>query len=272
MSEYYYIASGEGNKIYTLRHYCQEWVGNDYNGGYIDKDSYVRNLSIDPVKAYAKAIEYVGDGILKGVANLELNDYKSRKDNFVWDGTTMCYGNKYYGCSISDIVKDESGVKYLAEEYGFPYNPRSADIKCKEYIDSLPEVKAYIKAGVDAGKKRRKEINTLSKNATKSEHIDSPKGSEVVLDVEIVDVFAFQGSYGTSWCVKAIDKSNHHITAFSTAKWVRKLKGGEHLTIKGIIKDFQIRNGGEVELSDGTFANIGDVKTTTIKRIKSEVK
>ena len=266
MTEYYYIATGGGCKIYTLRLHWQE-CGHD--GEVVERDNYVRNLAIDPDVAYAKAKSYVDafSGTLKGEANIDLNDYKSRIDDYVWDGKTMCYGNKYYGDSIASIVEDEDGVQYLAEEYGYPTNPRQADVDCKALVDSLKEVKAYHKYHAKLEADRQKEIDMLSHSARKSEFIDQPLGSHLMLDVEILEVFAFEGHYGTSWCVKAVDDNNNRITAFSTAKWVRELQGGEKMMIKGVVSDFRARDE-QVELLDGTFTMINDVKSTTIKRIK----
>ena len=266
MTEYYYIATGGGCKIYTLRLYWQE---SGWGGELVDRDNYVRNLSIDPETAYAKAKAYVDacGGTLRGEANIDLNEYKSRIDNFVWDGKTMCYGNKYYGHSIANIVEDDDGVQYLAEEYGYPANPRQADIDCKALVDSLKEVKAYHKYHAKLEADRQKEIDMLSHSARKSEFIDQPLGSHLMLEVEILEVFAFEGHYGTSWCVKAVDDNNNRISAFSTAKWVRELQGGEKMMIKGIMSDFRIRNE-QVKLLDGTYTMINDIKTTYLKRIK----
>lgn len=57
--EYFYIASGELNKMYVLRYFChEEWFAYD-NSGENQTDHHVRNLSIDWKKAVAKANEYV---------------------------------------------------------------------------------------------------------------------------------------------------------------------------------------------------------------------
>ena len=53
----YYISSGFGNGMYTLREH--NYIPTNY--GFNEKDSYIRNLSRDFDKAITKAKEYVGD-------------------------------------------------------------------------------------------------------------------------------------------------------------------------------------------------------------------
>ena len=53
----YYISSGFGNGMYTLREH--NYIPTNY--GFNEKDSYIRNLSRDFDKAIIKAKEYVGD-------------------------------------------------------------------------------------------------------------------------------------------------------------------------------------------------------------------
>ena len=140
--QYFYLGNGGEHKIYTLRFYQE---GFKYGDQWVDeKDVHVQNLSTDYNEAVRKGKERAGEiEFQEHPQTMNLNKYGVRASNFVWDGKTLCYGKKFYGMEISEIAKDDFGIQYLVEEYGFPSNPRQADIDCAEYVNNLPEVLEY---------------------------------------------------------------------------------------------------------------------------------
>ena len=281
MTEFYYISTGGGSKIYTLRFHYQE---SGYNGELVERDQYVKNLSIDPETALEKAREYVGDGVLKGDVNFDLNEYKNRGDNFVWDGETLCYGIKYHGDKISDIAKDEFGIVYLVESYGFPSNPRKGDIECQKYVDSLPEVLEYNRLLKEKSDKLRKESKKLTKRMEKSDWVGEV-GEKIEVDVTVTAVFDVHSDWGSNLCVKMVDKHHNLYITYTTSKhFYGYMEYGEIVDthVEGVKRDDKIKISGMVKkhntsqeriyLSDNSFDTVPDVKNTQLTRIKKGYK
>ena len=258
---YYYMGLGGDNKIYTLR-----FVHDD--GSY-----HIQNLAVDYDTALTKAKRMCGDIPFEAIDRVELNDFKSRCDNYQWDGKTLCYGRRYLGWLISDIIKTDRGIEYLAEGYGL--GDRQADKDCHAYVLTIPEVDLYRTIKESAEVEREIELADLQLKASLSQWLDDREGSEVELEVQIIDAFQFEGSFGWTKCIKAETKDGKRIVWFSGAKWLNKFFDWDgfnksevfNVKIKGIVKDYQMKEE-SVELSDKTYNTIRNVKSTILKRVK----
>tara|TARA_Y100000310_G_scaffold201470_1_gene201574 strand:- start:1 stop:675 length:675 start_codon:yes stop_codon:yes gene_type:complete len=61
-------------------------------------------------------------------------------------------------------------------------------------------------------------------------------GYKVDVDVLITDCFWFDGMYGSSCCVKMVDKDFNQFVAFTSAKWINDIKAGDKVKITGTVK------------------------------------
>ena len=114
----YYISSGIGNKMYTLRVKFSERIYLGYNIGtrIVQRDQYVCTLSNDKDKAIAKAQERVGGEFEIGFevwerAKNEPSDLPALPDNCVRFG-------KYFGKTVEEIVEiDPEYLAWVAENF-----------------------------------------------------------------------------------------------------------------------------------------------------------
>jgi len=82
----YYISSGFGNGMYTLREH--NYIPTNY--GFNEKDSYIRNLSRDFDKAITKAKEYVGDSDKLEVGNkFDLEKWGEAEKPYRWEAPVL---------------------------------------------------------------------------------------------------------------------------------------------------------------------------------------
>ena len=82
----YYISSGFGNGMYTLREH--NYIPTNY--GFNEKDSYIRNLSRDFDKAITKAKEYVGDRDKLEVGNkFDLEKWGEAEKPYRWEAPVL---------------------------------------------------------------------------------------------------------------------------------------------------------------------------------------
>jgi hypothetical protein len=264
MESTFYISSGGQNKMYTLR--CVEEY-RDCDGFQKRKDNYVMNLSINYDKAVKKALDFLGEGTTLEGSEFSLRPYGKRADNFKWDGKSLCWGLKYYGWRLTDIVKEEFGIKYLAEGYQYPSPPRQADRDCLEAVNNLPEVIAYKKAEED----RIAEIDRIELEVKekwlKSQFVGS-EGDIIELSAVVISKFIVDGYYGSTFCIEFRD-GDDVFTCFSNSKLVRELDVDDEVNIRCIVKGH--RQADKKVKYDDEYYHIDNVKTTTITRIKEVV-
>ena len=100
----YYISSGFGNGMYTLREH--NYIPTNY--GFNEKDSYIRNLSRDFDKAITKAKEYVGDSDKLEVGNkFDLEKWGEAEKPYRWEAPEL---------TPEEIAKREAEAKAKAEK------------------------------------------------------------------------------------------------------------------------------------------------------------
>jgi hypothetical protein len=100
----YYISSGFGNGMYTLREH--NYIPTNY--GFNEKDSYIRNLSRDFDKAITKAKEYVGDSDKLEVGNkFDLEKWGEAEKPYRWEAPEL---------TPEEIAKREADAKAKAEK------------------------------------------------------------------------------------------------------------------------------------------------------------
>lgn len=261
----FYIASGSLNRMFTLR-YIEEGYDCPKRGQIPDKDHYIKNLSTDFDTAMEKASEHLGERTAIEGCAFKLDPIVRGGEEYIpeWDGVTLCYGQKFRGWLFEDIVKDDFGVKYLAEGYGLN-NPNQAESDCFEYVKTLPEVVAYHKAIEDENARFDNECRKIEKNLLKSQFIGS-EGDSVELSVTIINKFYFDGYYGSTLCVEMREKNNI-FTMFSNSKFARDLEIDDDVCIKGIVKGHRTADK-RVEISDFQYHTVEGVKSTTLTRVK----
>jgi hypothetical protein len=267
---YYYLSNGQGQKIYTLRH---RQGGFEYNGRWIaEQNIHIQNLSRDYDTALEKGKKIAQDNNARFESHpetMDLNDYGVHFRGYNFNGKTLCYGVKYKGYVLANLVSFEDGVRYLAEGYGFPSKPCIADIECRDYVQNLPEIKAYHKAKEDEIKEIKKQEDKLTKKIRNSEHIASV-GDSIEIDVRIVDKRWFDGMYGRSCCLNLEDMDKNQIVCFSSAKWVSELTDEDmdkKIRISAIVKKHNKISSHKIN-HDLRFLASFDVMQTQLKNIK----
>lgn len=115
----YYISSGFGNGMYTLREH--NYIPTNY--GFNEKDSYIRNLSRDFDKAITKAKEYVGDSDKLEVGNkFDLEKWGEAEKPYRWEAPEL---------TPEEIAKREADAKAKAEKKAIE-DAEYAEIKRQE--------------------------------------------------------------------------------------------------------------------------------------------
>jgi len=115
----YYISSGFGNGMYTLREH--NYIPTNY--GFNEKDSYIRNLSRDFDKAIIKAKEYVGDRDKLEVGNkFDLEKWGEAEKPYRWEAPEL---------TPEEIAKREAEAKAKAEKKAIE-DAEYAEIKRQE--------------------------------------------------------------------------------------------------------------------------------------------
>ena len=115
----YYISSGFGNGMYTLREH--NYIPTNY--GFNEKDSYIRNLSRDFDKAITKAKEYVGDRDKLEVGNkFDLEKWGEAEKPYRWEAPEL---------TPEEIAKREAEAKAKAEKKAIE-DAEYAEIKRQE--------------------------------------------------------------------------------------------------------------------------------------------
>lgn len=270
---YYYLSSGLGTKIYTLRYYEE---GYEYQGRTVGAvDSHVKNLAIDYDKAMLKGKEYAEGTGLEFVVNdkLELNNY-SQHEKVVFTGDNLCYGNKYLGWSFSMIVNDrykryngefyENGLDYLDGNFGYPSNPTKDDTACFESVQKIPELVAYRKANqIEKEEEDRKEKEELDRYLN-SVHVGD-EGEKIEIDVVIDAIFGFETMYGYSVCVKMVDSNGNHLITFTTGKWTKGLRQEDSIKVIGTVKNHNLV---DISKFNSSLETDEKVKQTQLTRIK----
>lgn len=240
----YYIAVGAESKYYTLRY---------TEGGYFVKDIYInqkdchiKNLSTSKEEALLKAKQYIDkryDNLDEEIHEQVTNKIGERSSNIVFDGRTLCYGRKFNGQLISNILNDDFGFKYLAEGYGFPSKPCNAQLECREYVRNLPEIKAYYAKQEVELREQEKEANKALNYLLKSKFVGN-ENETIDIDVKITAKFWFDGMYGQSCCLKMVDMNDNQLIAYSTAKWIGGVEENDTIKVSALIKKHNL-----VELS-----------------------
>lgn len=266
MKPQFHISLGGEHKIFTL------WYHYKIDNGFIYRDvyQYVQNLSIDPDEAYAKAKKIAGNRNVVWDVDEDksiLNERGIRASNKIFDGHTLTWGRKFYGQKISDIIKDDFGLKYIALGYGFPVpkKTRQCDLDCLAYTSKLPEVVKYLKDLEDDKKRKEKLANFLIDTLKESEHIGTV-GESIDVDVTVKSAFWVDGFYGSTFLIRMMDNENNSISCFTTSKSFTDLKQNDSLRISGIVKKHDVRDE-EIKTEDGCVI-VPNVKSTLITRIK----
>ena len=139
----------------------------------------------------------------------------------------------------------DSGIKYIyhfaGKTYGSTCIERMLGIRVASY--NTTDVDAIVKQ-IEEDKRTAEQIikdeqklyRPIAKKVFSSEHI-GVVGDKIELDVTITEHFWFEGSYGSSCCVKMVDDDNNQMVAFTTAKWVNTIENGDRVSIIGIVKN-----------------------------------
>lgn len=99
----YYISTGDKNCFFTLRY---EFDESTPDGGFITRDYYIRNLSIEREQAIAKAREIIGSSL---EINFDLDEIR-RRSEVDW---SVLQNGKHAGTSIHELQNTEEGKQYL---------------------------------------------------------------------------------------------------------------------------------------------------------------
>ena len=136
------------------------------------------------------------------------------------------------------------GIKYKfyfgGNTYGSTCIDRMLGIKVERFnttdVDAIVrQIEEDKRTAEQVIKDEQKLYRPIAKRVFSSEHI-GVVGDKVELDVTITEHFWFEGSYGSSCCVKMVDDDNNQMVAFTTAKWVNTIENGDVVSIVGTVK------------------------------------
>ena len=137
------------------------------------------------------------------------------------------------------------GIKYKfyygGNTYGSTCIDRMLGIKVERFnttdVDAIVrQIEEDKRTAEQVIKDEQKLYRPIAKRVFSSEHI-GVVGDKVELDVTITEHFWFEGSYGSSCCVKMVDDDNNQMVAFTTAKWVNTIENGDVVSIVGTVKN-----------------------------------
>ena len=137
------------------------------------------------------------------------------------------------------------GIKYKfyfgGNTYGSTCIDRMLGIKVERFnttdVDAIVrQIEEDKRTAEQVIKDEQKLYRPIAKRVFSSEHI-GVIGDKVELDVTITEHFWFEGSYGSSCCVKMVDDDNNQMVAFTTAKWVNTIENGDVVSIVGTVKN-----------------------------------
>jgi len=137
------------------------------------------------------------------------------------------------------------GIKYKfyfgGNTYGSTCIDRMLGIKVERFnttdVDAIVrQIEEDKRTAEQVIKDEQKLYRPIAKRVFSSEHI-GVVGDKVELDVTITEHFWFEGSYGSSCCVKMVDDDNNQLVAFTTAKWVNTIENGDVVSIVGTVKN-----------------------------------
>ena len=137
------------------------------------------------------------------------------------------------------------GIKYKfyygGNTYGSTCIERMLGIKVERFnttdVDAIVrQIEEDKRTAEQVIKDEQKLYRPIAKRVFSSEHI-GVVGDKVELDVTITEHFWFEGSYGSSCCVKMVDDDNNQMVAFTTAKWVNTIENGDVVSIVGTVKN-----------------------------------
>ena len=138
-----------------------------------------------------------------------------------------------------------AGIKYKfyygGNTYGSTCIDRMLGIKVERFnttdVDAIVrQIEEDKRTAEQVIKDEQKLYRPIAKRVFSSEHI-GVVGDKVELDVTITEHFWFEGSYGSSCCVKMVDDDNNQMVAFTTAKWVNTIENGDVVSIVGTVKN-----------------------------------
>ena len=137
------------------------------------------------------------------------------------------------------------GIKYKfyfgGNTYGSTCIDRMLGIKVERFnttdVDAIVrQIEEDKRTAEQVIKDEQKLYRPIAKRVFSSNHI-GVVGDKVELDVTITEHFWFEGSYGSSCCVKMVDDDNNQMVAFTTAKWVNTIENGDVVSIVGTVKN-----------------------------------
>jgi len=253
-TSFYSVGLGQGAecqyKIYTLRYnYYEARMFEGVEIGVDHKSHHCQNLSIDYDKAVAKA-KRLHKGVKVGSPE-SLNDFSPRSENYVWDGETLCFGNKYFGHKVAEMVKDRDALKYLAGAFGYPSKPRQADKDCLAYINGFSEVQER-KAEIEERKaKANRERETVEAYGEKSDYLYGVGDKVRFEDAVVIGLFSYANHYGRSWCVQMKHEDHYLVTFTNSKKFLTHslcnrshngLEVGDRISFKATVKGHQTKS------------------------------
>ena len=137
------------------------------------------------------------------------------------------------------------GIKYKfyfgGNTYGSTCIDRMLGIKVERFnttdVDAIVrQIEEDKRTAEQVIKDEQKLYRPIAKRVFSSEHI-GVVGDKVELDVTITEHFWFEGSYGSSCCVKMVDDYNNQMVVFTTAKWANVIENGDVVSIVGTVKN-----------------------------------
>jgi hypothetical protein len=113
MNERHYISSGAQNKMYTLRvnYFEKVWMGNTFGSRMVQRDQYLKNLSIDKEKAVEKAQEYLPAGYKVEFDLFVIDRDGNRVPNACDLNPEILRFGKYFGKTVEEVK--ELDLPYL---------------------------------------------------------------------------------------------------------------------------------------------------------------
>lgn len=236
-SKFFYISSGEQNKLYTLRRFM------NVNGH--ESDRYVINLGANYEESVEKAKAYLGDMSGELVVGEEFGLEKITRDGSakIKGAADLVRGimpwGKYQGQEIAEIAKTDSGLAYL--HWMYTQSPEFVKKILEPYFQKYEQIQAEKQAKIDAERKAQAEL---------SNHVGSV-GDKIEVEVTVISKFNIDTIYGGSDIIIFKDGQGNQFKAYYTGSTV--FERGDIVKLRGTVKGH-----GEYK----------DVKQTQLTRIK----
>lgn len=235
-NDYYYITTGSGNKMFTLRYF---WVEN--RGRHtVERRDFIKVLSSDFDTAYEKAKKYVGDQPLKVFAN----QVEDRREASEIDHTLMPNG-KYQGQSYLDVPI--SYLEWWVVNYQFsPSYKKTWESAIERVLEESDNVKWHLKRWMS-----KKSIDSLNRDtkweiqkkrkARQSDFVGEP-GSSMDLELTIFHTHDFENQYGWSTIYLMKDSEGNIFKKFGTIN-ERYYTGENTIHVNADIKNHETYKG-----------------------------